>query len=61
MFDHVHIPARRLLPGLVAAMALLAMAGTASAATPPGHYTIRAAAIDKAGNDSATQVVIRVR
>ena len=42
MFDHVHIPARRLLPGLVAAMALLAMAGTASAATPPGHYTISA-------------------
>jgi hypothetical protein len=41
MFDHVHIRARRLLPGLVA-MALLAMAGTASAATPPGHYTISA-------------------
>jgi hypothetical protein len=28
---------------------------------PRGRYTIRAAAIDKAGNDSATQVVIRVR
>ena len=28
---------------------------------PAGRYTIRAAAIDKAGNDSATQVVIRVR
>jgi hypothetical protein len=41
MFDHVHIRTRRLLPGLVA-MALLAMAGTASAATPPGHYTISA-------------------
>ena len=28
---------------------------------PSGRYTIRAAAIDKAGNDSATQVEIRVR
>jgi hypothetical protein len=28
---------------------------------PKGRYTIRAVAIDKAGNDSATRVVIRVR
>jgi len=28
---------------------------------PEGRYTIRAVAIDKAGNDSATKVVIRVR